>query len=1048
MESEFSDIPVGAGVVVDSLLILTCAHVVNSAIGLAPSAENRPSADVKIWLRFHATMNSTNVPATIHPDESAWSRPPASRSKGADLCVLKLSSPYPDGVSSALICAFNQLSGRKFRSVGYPKRMPKGDIALGIVPGNESGGLYILRPDSTPRDFSIKGGLLGLGDNRPAGLIYQGFSGGPVEIDGRIAGLICEALQVEYGTAYMIPASTFPTIMQDFIETRMPHSDKYPHLEQWDEILDELSTNKKINRSVRFDIRLRLCDSFDEVLSSYRSHLIDEAGEEAGRKKMSYVDGIDLTPSELADRLIRGGNKNKPAVRNIILHAPGGAGKSSFLIELMRVAPYHDLIPFFIEFSSSANDQGNLNQGNLKRKEILEDWFNSYHGKGSIDTLLWCLEQKGRDGTKPLLIIDGFNQANRDLNKELIKINDLANQILSGAAIIVADRMIEREVKAPFKRAVIPPLVAYDAFSNRLSPEIANDEYWVPILSSPLFLEIFLETLPPSGSTAALSGITSPSRFNILNRYFKECHFSDAELQVLAETAFKAYQNFGGTEIKNNDFTSIISEYAGDFDTDEKQLLYKIDKYGLVNDAGNQAKEFRHQIIHDFLAALRVASAKKDEEETMLRAPAFDALTLNAASSDAIELALEALQEPDQLLFGARTPPLTALELLTAVYDWNFWITLQCVMSFDRRGTFASANSPIQQWLRHAVYALNLEKKFDPFLHTAIRAEQLSGQIAKSSNLLYTDCPTHNALITEISKILEPFVNTELPESEQGYLKSNEYGSSPSEKRETYGEPQKDREYARRWKYLYTRKDSFSRDDLCLLWSDPLISWTAANVLRRFDLTPDLSKDLLRLYDASKSTSDSSAQAAGFRWRIMHVLGRADAKSVSDSLINIMFDTSENVHVRYGAVRSVVEVTALSGDSEYHKSILGTLELRLPELFDNREYFPLHSTEVIGRKPGISMLQVRKELMRCCAINESDMPEQNGWRDVWLDTGLSGYKKVLENGAVLCRQKMKGKEEIALWDQWVDAINEVKQLYPQTWNSRRAVWSRKIGKVQ
>ena len=139
MESEFSDIPVGAGVVVDSLLILTCAHVVNSAIGLAPSAENRPSADVKIWLRFHATMNSTNVPATIHPDESAWSRPPASRSKGADLCVLKLSSPYPDGVSSALICAFNQLSGRKFRSVGYPKRMPKGDIALGIVPNVDVG---------------------------------------------------------------------------------------------------------------------------------------------------------------------------------------------------------------------------------------------------------------------------------------------------------------------------------------------------------------------------------------------------------------------------------------------------------------------------------------------------------------------------------------------------------------------------------------------------------------------------------------------------------------------------------------------------------------------------------------------------------------------------------------------------------------------------------------------------------------------------------------------------------------------------------------------
>lgn len=49
-------------------------------------------------------------------------------------------------------------------------------------------------------------------ERRPAGLIHPGFSGSPVEVDGRIVGLVAEArVLTSEATAYMIPVSSLPS---------------------------------------------------------------------------------------------------------------------------------------------------------------------------------------------------------------------------------------------------------------------------------------------------------------------------------------------------------------------------------------------------------------------------------------------------------------------------------------------------------------------------------------------------------------------------------------------------------------------------------------------------------------------------------------------------------------------------------------------------------------------------------------------------------------------------------------------------------------------
>jgi trypsin-like peptidase len=755
MLGESKDQTVGAGVLVDDNLIVTCAHVVNEALGRSQDQTGRPKPDAVIQVRFHSAFDSGNQATEVRD----WTDPPTWRAPGADICVLRLRKEPPPGVGPASLRAFTSPAGLQFRAGGYPDNW-EFDIAQGAVAGVDGTGLWVLRPD--PALFAAvamskpAGGPLARRVERPAGLIHAGFSGGPVEIKDRIAGIIAVSREkITDATSYMIPVSAFPASLSALVESYTnPIAERYPHVQGLAARLDKLAENKRIDKTSPFDIRLRLCDDFSQVLEAHRAEPADPLGGAGAGSSSEYVDKRDLRPRELARSLKRGRDSRNSLLSVILINAPGGAGKTSFLFELLRVAADEGLVPFYLDFSRNAPE--GVAGENVKlplTRAYLENWFGTFSGEGPVDLLL----QLARGGSdKPLLIIDGFNQSKRNWQNELERIGMMAGQELAGAAIIVADRMIHRGELGSFRLAVIPPLsqsALAACLPESASRVVASDPAWLSILSAPLFLNIFRDIdkqVPTAVGNSLAKAI--PSRFSVISNYFMDvCKFTKREMSVLSAAAFRAYEAFGQTAIPRALFESILKEEAAALAPapGQRDLLAQIEHHGLIHDIGDNDIEFRHQIIHDYLASMRVASAQEDEDEVLLRAPAFDTLSLDSASSDAIELAVEALNEPGRLP-STRREPLSVRAFLTEVYDWNYWISLQCVTSFDRR---CLAELPIPEWMRHAVYALNLEKQFDPFLHTAARAGELKSLIVRSAAVSYASASNPEELVDKVGEV-------------------------------------------------------------------------------------------------------------------------------------------------------------------------------------------------------------------------------------------------------------------------------------------------------
>lgn len=924
---------IGSGLLIDDDLVLTCAHVVSTALGRDKEDKTRPSAQVSV--RVHGATQS--VMATIDP--SGWQPPPPTKN-GGDLCVLKLPKGTATGLGLAPLREFADMR-RPFHAAGFPENWNDVDYADGMILGTNKDGLYMLASEARGAADSSMFSK----DDRPAGVIHRGFSGGPVESGGEIVGLLTLARHPNDATAYMTPVSAFGTRFP-FTHNTSRVTDRFSHVRT---LYRELRKRLAL-MAARLDLRLRYCADFAEVLEVHRNSSADT----------EYVQGRDLRALELA-RILRSDE------RVTFLHAPGGAGKSTFLYELLLAAPDVDLVPFLIEFSAG----GDFPSSSLDLEAQLKSWFEKYGGYGKADKLLELADPS--DNLKPLLVIDGLNQISA-WQTVLTNIDTMSKGALSGATIIVADRLVERSsVKdEAFHHAVIPPLApsAYAGVVESKYPKtVLEDPAWRPILASPIFLNLLM-----NAPKAAANSI--PSRFQILSTHFRnECGLSTDDLRALADFAFAAYQDLRQTGIPQTYYDKFFDANPLKGRVEDKGLIHRIGKGGTV--------EFRHQLLHDALAALKVASATVAEEEQLLRGPAFDVLSINSASPDAIELALEALQNPAELL-AQRSDRLEPREFLDAVFDWNYWITLQCVASFDRRG-----DSPLPDWIRHAIYGHNLERRFDPYVHTSLRAERMKTLVP--AELPYRNMDSRTEIRAKIAELV----------AQQPSL-----------------DPKED-EYRKEWLAVYRRETPFIRDDMRLFLRDSFIAWMASNVMRRFENPPEVTRELAWMYEISRRTSDSAPKAAAFRWRLVHALGRGTPDGF-DTLFAATLDPLENPNVRYGAVRSLVELAVTRAEKPERDKALARLHESLPELFKG------------------DAARVRKELRRTCAFNEPYVEGRGGWLDDWMKSGIQQFITILRRGAELARETAT-EQEAEIWDKWAATTSSIAGDMGK-WAERKTKW--------
>jgi Trypsin-like peptidase domain len=172
--------PAGIGVLVAARYILTCAHVVNVALGRPTGSQDQP--DQAVLIDFPLTGSSEAIATQV----AYWVPPPVLSRTGApirpgdDIARLELAEVrLPEGAAPARLAVEPAQAGRRVRVYGCPADRPNGQWVNATIRERLANGQFQLDSDEAPLR------------------IRQGFSGSPVYdvAIGRVVGLVAMAPQ-------------------------------------------------------------------------------------------------------------------------------------------------------------------------------------------------------------------------------------------------------------------------------------------------------------------------------------------------------------------------------------------------------------------------------------------------------------------------------------------------------------------------------------------------------------------------------------------------------------------------------------------------------------------------------------------------------------------------------------------------------------------------------------------------------------------------------------------------------------------------------------
>ncbi len=192
-------LPCGAGVALLGNQVLTCAHVIASAMHLGRVIPNETPIG-EIWVDFPLTASAKQVRTRV----VFWDAT-------ADLAILEVLEPFPDEVGATKLLKTANLWEHKVQAFGFPVNHAKGAWGDGKLRGpNADGWLEIVDSQSTGY------------------FIQEGFSGGPVwdETHRHCIGIIVATeSETSLRTSYLIPAAA---IAEKWLELPVERIDRAP----------------------------------------------------------------------------------------------------------------------------------------------------------------------------------------------------------------------------------------------------------------------------------------------------------------------------------------------------------------------------------------------------------------------------------------------------------------------------------------------------------------------------------------------------------------------------------------------------------------------------------------------------------------------------------------------------------------------------------------------------------------------------------------------------------------------------------------------------
>ncbi|MBT2543731.1 AAA family ATPase [Streptomyces sp. ISL-44] len=216
-----SDVPVGVGFVVGDKHIVTCAHVVNVALGRQKGTSDRPGDEARIQVEFVLLGDAEGAPLR-NCRVTAWDPPPGPGRPGRDIAGLVLvgGDTLPVGAGPArLVDPRNGLAESTEVSVfGYPGTPPR--------KANGAWSSCVLRG-------AVGGGLVQLDTSSESALRTQpGYSGAAAIMSDRWGDAVIGMLAVasrggEHEDAYAVPlsemASAWPEVLERSVLPPCPY---------------------------------------------------------------------------------------------------------------------------------------------------------------------------------------------------------------------------------------------------------------------------------------------------------------------------------------------------------------------------------------------------------------------------------------------------------------------------------------------------------------------------------------------------------------------------------------------------------------------------------------------------------------------------------------------------------------------------------------------------------------------------------------------------------------------------------------------------------
>ncbi|MEJ6486294.1 AAA-like domain-containing protein [Nostoc punctiforme UO1] len=241
---------VGAGFLVSQKCVLTCAHVVADALGIARNTTEMPDAEVHLDFPLLAAKQFFTARIVF------W-RPVNPNEFAEDIAGLELESSPPNTAQPVRLVASEELWGHRFRVLGFPKNQPNGVWAAGEIRAGLANG-WVQLEDIKQQGYALE----------------PGFSGAPIW-DEQLQGVAGMAVAAEMEraaakAAFIIPTQVLVTAWSELGEQVLSIETVQ---QQW-------STVKPASESVRVFISYRSQDP-DLTLAQKFYEALKESGHEA-----------------------------------------------------------------------------------------------------------------------------------------------------------------------------------------------------------------------------------------------------------------------------------------------------------------------------------------------------------------------------------------------------------------------------------------------------------------------------------------------------------------------------------------------------------------------------------------------------------------------------------------------------------------------------------------------------------------------------------------------------------------------------------------------